>query len=128
MQEKILRNVINRIFLINKGVKLLDATLDEIYQRYDPRTIVAKPVNGKFEATGLIGVREVRKLEHSAGYELELEDDADPQRIMQQVLSNQAMRSVELRRLTLDEVFVQLVRQDEGSVAAEQAREELSHV
>ncbi len=118
----------DRIFLINKGVKILDDTLEQIQQRFDPRTIVAEPVNGSFDGRGLDGVRAVRKLDHSAAYELELEDTADPQRIMQAVLSDRPMRSVELRRLSLDEVFVRLVLADEGADAADKAREELSHV
>ena len=33
--------ICDRIFLINHGVKLLDATLEEIRQRYDPRTVIS---------------------------------------------------------------------------------------
>jgi hypothetical protein len=47
---------------------------------------------------------------------------------MKDALASQPMRSIELRRLSLDEVFVRLVREDEGADAAELAREELSHV
>ena len=47
---------------------------------------------------------------------------------MRQVMERHPMRSVELRRLSLDEVFIQLVRKDEGADAADLAREELSHV
>ena len=53
---------------------------------------------------------------------------ADPQIVMQQVLHKHPVRSIELRRLSLEEVFVQLVQQDEGADAAEQARAGLSHV
>ncbi|MGH7536089.1 MAG: ABC transporter ATP-binding protein, partial [Gemmatimonadales bacterium] len=100
----------DRIFLINKGVKLLDATLDEIRKRYDPRTIVAEPLNG------------------SAAIEVELEEGADPQSVMSGILARGAMRSVELRRLTLEEVFVRVVHRDAGADAAEAAREELKFV
>jgi hypothetical protein len=34
---------------------------------------------------------------------------------------------VELRRITLEEVFVQLVMRDRGAQAAAQAQEELAH-
>ena len=47
---------------------------------------------------------------------------------MNSVLSSHPLRSIKLRRLTLDEVFIRLVLQDEGSDAAALAREELSHV
>ena len=120
--------ICERIFLINHGVKLLDASLDEIRRRFDPRTIVAEPLGGQADLNGVRGVRGVRRLPNTDGFELELEDGADPQEVMKQVLDGHPMRSVELRRLSLNEVFVQMVLQEEGSDAAELAREELSHV
>jgi ABC-2 type transport system ATP-binding protein len=120
--------ICDRIFLINKGVKLLDAGLDEIRRRFDPRTIVAEPLDGQADLDGLRGVREVRRLPDTDRLEFELEDGTDPQKIMKDALASQPMRSIELRRLSLDEVFVRLVREDEGADAAELAREELSHV
>lgn len=118
----------DRIFLINKGVKILDATLEEIHQRFDPRTILAEPFDGVPPSEQIPGVRSVRKLPHSGAFELELDDGADTQVIMQQVLCERPMRSVELRRLSLDEVFIQVVQQDVGHEAAKIAREELSLV
>jgi ABC-2 type transport system ATP-binding protein len=120
--------ICDRIFLINKGVKILDATLAEIRQRYDPRTIVAEPLDGSDELRPIPGVRDVRRLHDTGGLELELDDGVDPQAIMRQVLDGHPMRSIKLRRLSLDEVFVRLVLQDEGADAADLAREELSHV
>jgi ABC-2 type transport system ATP-binding protein len=120
--------ICDRIFLINKGVKILDATLAEIRQRYDPRTIVAEPLDGNADLRPIPGVRDVRRLHDTGGLELELDDGADPQAIMRQVLDGHPMRSIKLRRLSLDEVFVRLVLQDEGADAADLAREELSHV
>ena len=120
--------ICDRIFLINHGVKLLDATMDEIRRRFDPRTIVAKPLDGQADLSRIDGVCGVRRLGDTGAQELELDDGADPQAVMKLVLERHPARSVELRRLTLDEVFVQLVQEDEGGAAAELAREELSHV
>jgi ABC-2 type transport system ATP-binding protein len=120
--------ICDRIFLINKGVKLLDATLDEIRRRFDPRTIVAEPLDGDADLRRIRGVRDVRRLHDSAGLEIEFDDGADPQAVMKDLLAGHPMRSIELRRLSLDEVFVQLVLEDEGVTAAAEAREELSHV
>jgi hypothetical protein len=38
------------------------------------------------------------------------------------------VRRIELRRPTLEDVFVQLVMEDEGAAAAARAREGLGHV
>ena len=120
--------ICDRIFLINHGVKLLDATLEEIRERFDPRTILAEPLDGRPDLRHVEGVREVRPVADSSALELEVEDGADPQRIMQAVLLAHPMRSIKLRRLSLSEVFVRLVTQDEGAAAAARAREELAHV
>ncbi len=64
----------------------------------------------------------------SSAQELEVLPGADPQSVMQQVLKRHPVRSIELRRLSLEEVFVQLVQRDEGADAAKQARAGLSHV
>jgi ABC-2 type transport system ATP-binding protein len=118
----------DRIFLINKGVKLLDATMDEIHRRFNPRTLVAEPLNGSLEPGSISGMHAVRPMPDSAAVEVELVDGADPQDVMRSILNAHPMRSIALRRLTLDEVFVQQVKADVGEAAAELAREELSHV
>jgi len=118
----------DRIFLINKGVKLLDATLDEIHQRFDPRTLLAEPLNGETDLRPVEGVADVRRLHDSPAMEIELGDGADPQEVMREILKAGPMRSVELRQLTLDEVFIRQVAEGAGEYAAELAREELSHV
>ena len=122
--------VCDRIFLINHGVKLLDATMDEIYARFDPRTILAEPLESDLRLDGIPGVDGVRPHDDGGAGTLEIavRDDADPQDVMRAVLDAAPLRSVRLRRLSLDEVFVRLVLEDEGADAAERAREELSHV
>ena len=120
--------ICERIFLINHGVKLLDATFDEIRQRYDPRTIVAEPLDGEINPHEIDGLAAVRQMGDGPAQELELTSDASPQAVMQRVIERYPVRSIELRQLSLDEVFVQLVQRDEGKDAAVQARESLSHV
>lgn len=118
----------DRIFLINKGVKLLDATLAEIRQRFDPRTLLAEPLNGSADLSRIEGVRDVRPLHDSAALEIEMVEGADPQAVMASILQSGPMRSVELRRLTLDEVFIRQVAEGSGEAAAATAREELANV
>jgi ABC-2 type transport system ATP-binding protein len=120
--------ICDRIFLINHGVKLLDASLEEIHARFDPRTIVADPLDGTINADMVDGLLSVRRMPEGSALELELQPGEDPQLVMKRVLERYPVRSIELRRLSLDEVFVQLVRQDEGAEAAAQAKEDLTHV
>ncbi len=118
--------ICNRIFLINHGAKLLDATMSEIREEFDPRTLLVEPLEPG-PPPEAPGVMHAARVEDTAGYELTLEDGADPQAVMQAVMAAAPMRSVELRRPTLEEVFVRLVLQDEGEEAARAVREGLSH-
>lgn len=118
----------DRIFLINKGRKLLDASLDEIRERFDPRTILAEPSAGSADFSKLRGVRKVQPHTDGHSFEIQLDDGVPAQDVMVQIMSLASMRRVELRRLSLDEVFVRLVREDLGEQAAQAAREELAHV
>jgi ABC-2 type transport system ATP-binding protein len=127
----------DRIFLINHGVKLLDATLDEVRAEFDPRTILARlesrrvPAAKEAEAifTAIEGVVNASRVDDGVapgGWELHLTEDADPHAVMREVAAAAPLRSIELRQLSLDEVFVRLVMQDEGREAAERARQELA--
>jgi ABC-2 type transport system ATP-binding protein len=137
----------DRIFLINHGVKLLDDSLQNIRQRFDPRTVIVVPLNAEGSASSsegagstrqsgdltanmylLPGVREVVPMAERRGFELHLNEDADPQLVMREVIANGPVQSVELRQVTLEEIFVRLVLRDEGEEAAKLVREELSYV
>jgi ABC-2 type transport system ATP-binding protein len=117
----------DRIFLINKGTKLLDASLDEIHARFDPRSVRARPLHADASIGAIPGAGEIVRTEDGA-FDLLLDEGANPQAVMAAALAAAPMRSVELRRLTLEEVFVRLVREDAGAEAAALAREELAHV
>jgi ABC-2 type transport system ATP-binding protein len=118
--------VCDRIFLINRGQKLLDVSMEEIHARFNPRTIVAEPLGAGFDPGAVAGVRSAAALNGSHRIEIELEEGSDPQDVMRAILSAHPMRSVELRRLSLTEVFVQMVMRGAGEVAAAAARAELA--
>jgi ABC-2 type transport system ATP-binding protein len=121
----------DRIFLINHGIKVLDATLQEIRARFDARTILVEPLDGQCDAgqvSGVRGIRTARRLAGTGALELELEENADQQAVLAAVVGQLPVRCVELRRLTLGEVFVRVVQRDERAATAEGAREELARV
>jgi len=102
-----------RIFMINKGKKILDGSIEEIRGQFDPKTVVVEPVTPGDEAVVFVkGVSGVRNVSHSgqrATMEVRLEDHADPQRVMAAIVEKLPVRRVELRRATLEDVFVHLV-------------------
>ncbi|MCH2133437.1 MAG: ATP-binding cassette domain-containing protein [Phycisphaerales bacterium] len=101
----------DRVFLINQGVKLLDDTLDGIHERYNPRVIALEMLDsgGQIPST-LPGVRDITPTANGTKFDLHLQTDADVRSIMQSLTTNYEVRSIELRRPTLDDVFVDMVQ------------------
>lgn len=117
----------DRIFLINRGAKLLDATIAEIHHRFDPRTILVEPFAPDIDPSAIEGVVAATRIRNNGVFELTIDDDADPQEVMRDALNRFPLRSIELRRPTLTDVFVQLVKEDQGAAAAALAQEELTN-
>jgi len=121
----------DRVVLIDKGEKILDATKAEIAARFDPRTIVLEPLPGAaadgaagaFAQTiaAIDGVESFHWNANGRTASLSLRAGADPRQVMAHVLAAAPLRAIELSRVTLDDVFVQLVGgpppsgDDEGS-------------
>ncbi len=109
--------VCDRIFMINLGRKVLDGPIEEIRRKFDPKTVVVELESPALaqEATGALegieGVASVSTLDGRANGSLEahLREDADPRRVMLEALQRTPARGVELRKATLEDIFVQLV-------------------
>jgi len=97
------------ILLIDQGEKILDDTMEGIRQTFDPRTIEVEPALGHELPVAIEGV-EHRSEQSERGVELHLESDRDPHDVMRRILASCPVRSIRLRRPTLDEIFVMLVR------------------
>lgn len=102
-----------RIFMIDKGRKILDGSIDEIRSQFDPKTVVVEPAEGNGRWTdvlrGLSGVSGVMHSGERGTYEVSLASRADPRSVMSAIIGAVPVRRVELRRATLEDVFVHLV-------------------
>ncbi len=120
----------SRIFMIDKGRKILDGSMDEIRAQFNPKTIVVEPTratdslkesvlsgerNGEWTDTlrRLPGVSNVMHSGERGTYEVSLDHTADPRAVMSQIMRDVPVRRVELRRATLEDVFVHLVEPGE---------------
>lgn len=104
----------SRIFMINKGKKILDGSIEEIRGQYDPHTVVVEPATdheGDLSETlrGMPGVAGVMHAGQRRTYDVRLVPGADPRKLMSQVVERVPVRRVELRQATLEDVFVHLV-------------------
>lgn len=100
----------DRIVMIHNGRKVLDDTIDDIHRQYDPRTITFRPLNGEPDSRllrALPGVEAIARL--GDGYEVSLADGADPSGVMRGIVEATAVSRIELRRPTLEDVFIHIV-------------------
>ena len=102
-----------RIFMINKGRKILDGSIDEIRGQFDPKTIVVEPSEGTVADEDSLrqipGVLALGRSGERGSLEVRLSEGSDPRRVMSEIVARAAVRRVELRRATLEDVFVHLV-------------------
>ncbi len=111
----------NQIFMINQGVKVLDSSMEEIRARFDPRALIVEPLNAngaaQVDLERLSGIRGVRSVTPSRdGAEVRLDEQADPGAIMAEIVQRLPVRRLELKRVTLDDVFIDLVEAAGGEV------------
>lgn len=110
--------VCDRIFLIDQGRKVLDGTIDGVRKRFDPKTVLVEgPEIEQSESllqsiVGVHSVSHMRVIGRAPGLELHLDDDADPQSVIREAATRAPVTKVELRRATLEDIFVQLVDRD----------------
>ncbi len=114
-----------RVVLINRGEKILDAVTREVTAQHSPRAILVEPLgDGANAVTALAAISGVDSIESSADGKtltLAVSQAIDPRRIMIEALAAVPSRRVEIARVSLDEVFVRLVT-EHGGHARQQSR------
>lgn len=105
----------DHVVMIDRGLKVLDATMEQIRSRFDPRTIVIEPIDPGADLSVLMGVPGVLGIEaDGAIHEVLLDDGADLPGAMRGIVEMTPMRRIELRRPTLEDVFIQLVEETDA--------------
>ena len=99
------------IFMIHRGRKVLDGTLESIQDAHGSDTIRVR-LDGAADLTGLPGVQRVA--DFGKLQELQLASGADPQRILGELMVRGTVRHFELARPSLHEIFVRIARPEGG--------------
>jgi len=116
----------DHIVMIHQGRKVLDDTLEDIRTRFDPRALHVDPIGGAGQAQAIErvpGVAHVTPVE--GALEVVLDEGVDPQRAMRSLLEAMPMNRVEIKRPTLEDVFIEIVTCGRRGADAQQLREEL---
>ncbi len=105
----------DRIVMIHEGRKVLDSTMTQIRARFDPRTILVEVPDAAAGLEALRGRPGVHAVRPENGLlSVSLEDGADPQHMLRLIVGLVPALRVELKRPTLEDVFVQIVEDTGG--------------
>jgi ABC-2 type transport system ATP-binding protein len=94
----------DRIFMIFKGQKVLDGTLDEIQSNYGFDTIRLETDDGVRALEGIPGIEEVS----DQGNYQEVRWAGDPQRLLEILVSRTRITRFEITRPSLHDIFVRI--------------------
>ncbi|QOJ01497.1 MAG: ATP-binding cassette domain-containing protein [Phycisphaeraceae bacterium] len=105
----------DRVFMIHKGEKVLDDPLSTVWERYDPRTIVVEPA-GHLSGVDLAPLQRLAGVERvdrgGTGIEVTVREGADQSEVLGEVARAVRAVKVELKRPSLEDIFIQLVGED----------------
>lgn len=97
-------NLCDRIFMIFKGSKVLDGTLDQIQERYGFDTVRIRTSDGVGSLADLPDVEEV----NDQGNFQDVRVAGDPQRLLRELAARTAIQHFEIRRPSLHDIFVRI--------------------
>ncbi len=108
----------DRILMIHQGRKALDMTLDEVWRKFDPRSILAEPIAGRVDPAQFAGIAGVASARSSnKGLELTLTDGFEGGPVMATLAMSGLFRAVSIKRPNLEDIFIQLVGADADTLA-----------
>ena len=101
----------DRIFMIFKGRKVLDGTLDEIQAQYGFDTVRVRTAAG----AGVLAEMPDVKAVNDYGQQQEVQLAGDPQQFLKHLLTRTAVHHFEVTRPSLHDIFVRIARPEVAS-------------
>jgi ABC-type uncharacterized transport system ATPase subunit len=99
--------------MIHRGRKVLDEPTASLRRRFDPRTVRLEPLSAAADITALGSLAEVeRVVRNEAGYDVRLAPGAEPAAAIARIAATIDCARIELARLSLEDIFVNLVSSD----------------
>ncbi|MDF1809835.1 MAG: ATP-binding cassette domain-containing protein [Phycisphaerales bacterium] len=115
--------ICDHIIMIHEGKKVLDDTLDDIRTRFDPRAIHIDPIGGEIAANIISQLPCVSHLHPvESAIEVILNEGFDTQDAMSAILQAQPLNRIEIKKPTLEDVFIEIVTGGEKSEDAQELR------
>jgi ABC-2 type transport system ATP-binding protein len=110
----------DHVVMIHRGAKVLDDGIASIRAKFDPRTLLFDPLDPDADVASLGSVPGILGVRKDGGsWELALSPQADQAAVIRAVAGAIAPARIELRRPSLEDVFINIVSSDaEGGDAA----------
>ena len=96
----------DRIFMIFKGNKVLDGTLDEIQRRYGQDTVRLRTAGGRATLAGMTGIESVT--DHGNLQDVRL--TGDPQAFLRALVQQTTVQHFEITKPTLHDLFIRIAK------------------
>jgi ABC-2 type transport system ATP-binding protein len=105
--------ICQQVVMIHRGRKVLDEPTASLRRRFDPRTVRLEPLSAAADITALGSLAEVeRVVRNEAGYDVRLAPGAEPAAAIARIAATIDCARIELARLSLEDIFVNLVSSD----------------
>jgi ABC-2 type transport system ATP-binding protein len=102
--------ICDHVVMIHRGQKVLDDPVSAILRPHDSRVLKFEPLDSRADVGAVRGLPGVERcLAAEGGYEVALREGADPARVMQSVIAAVPVSRIELKRPSLEDVFVSIV-------------------
>jgi ABC-2 type transport system ATP-binding protein len=109
----------DHIVMIHQGAKVLDDQLSAIQARFVPRSILFEPLDPGVDAATLSSIPGVRQVQRDGGtWELVMAPGASQGAVMQAVAAAPPPSRLELRRPTLEDIFIDMVSGESADAGA----------
>jgi ABC-2 type transport system ATP-binding protein len=113
----------DRVVMIHRGEKVLDQTIAGIRETFDPRRILFEPLDPESDIAKLRGVPGVVSATPDGSvWDVALDGQADPAIVIPALVTAVTPSRVEIRRPTLEDVFVSIVAGGASAAVDDQSR------
>ncbi len=116
----------DHVVMIHKGEKVLDETFAGIRSQFDPRSVLFEPIDPQADVSVLKTLDGVARVEREGPtWDIALGERADPADVIRSIAAAIAPARIELRRPSLEDVFIAIV--DGTRPVAADERTQLRH-
>jgi ABC-2 type transport system ATP-binding protein len=115
-------DVCQNIVMVDRGRKVLDESLANIRRQFDPRAILFEPFNSSADLSPIKVLPEVQRVDQTDNcYEILLREGTNTGAAVQRIAMAVAPARIELARPRLEDIFIQIVSNENAAFAAKGA-------